>query len=293
MRISKSVKIGALALIALFLLYFGLNYLKGFNIFKNENLYYVRFSEVKNVNVASPVFVQGYKVGVVKSLDFDYVSGNSTIVCIDLDKNFRMPKGSMLAIHQTALSGAELRIIQGDIRKGYLSPGDTIRADMNGDDIMSMATNKVMPAVVDMMPKIDSAVIGLSALINDPNLLVILENLAASTRNLNALTASLNQSVSKQLPVVLANARTITDNVVEVSDELKKVKLESLVTELQATTENLRIFTNQIRNADGSLGMLLNDKSLYLRLDSLAASTDALVRDLKANPKRYVRFSVF
>lgn len=293
MRISKSVKIGALALIALFLLYFGLNYLKGFNIFKKENLYYIRFTEVKNVNVASPVFVQGYKVGVVKSLGFDYVNGNSTIVCIDLDKNYRMPKGSMLAIHQTALSGAELRIIQGDTRNGYLAPGDTIQADMNGDDIMSLATNKVMPAVVQIMPKIDSTIIGLSALLNDPNLPILLENLAASSRNLNALTASLNQSVGKQLPAVLANTRTITDNVVEVSDELKKVKLESLVNELQATTENLRVFSDQIRNADGSLGMLLNDKSLYMRLDSLAASTDALVRDLKANPKRYVRFSVF
>ncbi|GAA5577687.1 MCE family protein [Porphyromonas gingivalis] len=292
MRISKTTKIGALTLIALFLLYFGLNYLKGFNVFKRANVYYAVFPEVKNVNIASPVLVNGYKVGVVKSLSFDYKNGRSIVVGIDLESEYRMPKGSHLAIHQTALSGAELRIIQGDPRDGYLNPGDTIRSE-TPDDIMSVTSNKIVPSVVNMMPKVDSVIVGLANMVNNPNLAVMMENMAATAQRLNRLTASLDKSIGTQLPAVMANTRTITDNVAMLSEELKQLKLEALMAELQATSENLRSFSDQIRNSNGSLGMLLNDKSLYMRLDSMASSADALLRDLKANPKRYVHFSVF
>lgn len=292
MRISKTTKIGALTLIALFLLYFGLNYLKGFNVFKRANVYYAAFPEVKNVNIASPVLVNGYKVGVVKSLSFDYKNGRSIVVGIDLESEYRMPKGSHLAIHQTALSGAELRIIQGDPRDGYLNPGDTIRSE-TPDDIMSVTSNKIVPSVVNMMPKVDSVIVGLANMVNNPNLAVMMENMAATAQRLNRLTASLGKSIGTQLPAVMANTRTITDNVAMLSEELKQLKLEALMAELQATSENLRSFSDQIRNSNGSLGMLLNDKSLYMRLDSMASSADALLRDLKANPKRYVHFSVF
>lgn len=292
MRINKTTKIGALTLIALFLLYFGLNYLKGFNVFKRQNVYYASFPEVKNVNIASPVLVNGYKVGVVKSLSFDYKNGRSIIVGVDLESEYRMPKGSHLAIHQTALSGAELRIMQGDPRDGYLNPGDTIRSE-TPDDIMSVTSNKIVPSVVNMMPKVDSVIVGLSNMVNSPNLVIMMENMAATAQRLNRLTASLDKSIGTQLPAVMANTRTITDNVAELSEELKQLKLEALMAELQATSENLRSFSDQIRNSNGSLGMLLNDKSLYMRLDSMASSADALLRDLKANPKRYVHFSVF
>ncbi len=292
MRISKTTKIGALTLIALFLLYFGLNYLKGFNVFKRTNVYYAAFPEVKNVNIASPVLVNGYKVGVVKSLSFDYKNGRSIVVGIDLESEYRMPKGSHLAIHQTALSGAELRIIQGDPRDGYLNPGDTIRSE-TPDDIMSVTSNKIVPSVVNMMPKVDSVIVGLANMVNNPNLAVMMENMAATAQRVNRLTASLDKSIGTQLPAVMANTRTITDNVAMLSEELKQLKLEALMAELQATSENLRSFSDQIRNSNGSLGMLLNDKSLYMRLDSMASSADALLRDLKANPKRYVHFSVF
>ena len=292
MRISKTTKIGALTLIALFLLYFGLNYLKGFNVFKRANVYYAAFPEVKNVNIASPVLVNGYKVGVVKSLSFDYKNGRSIVVGIDLESEYRMPKGSHLAIHQTALSGAELRIIQGDPRDGYLNPGDTIRSE-TPDDIMSVTSNKIVPSVVNMMPKVDSVIVGLANMVNNPNLAVMMENMAATAQRLNRLNASLDKSIGTQLPAVMANTRTITDNVAMLSEELKQLKLEALMAELQATSENLRSFSDQIRNSNGSLGMLLNDKSLYMRLDSMASSADALLRDLKANPKRYVHFSVF
>ena len=292
MRISKSTKIGALTLIALFLLYFGLNYLKGFNVFKRQNVYYASFPEVKNVNIASPVLVNGYKVGVVKSLSFDYKNGRSIIVGVDLESEYRMPKGSHLAIHQTALSGAELRIMQGDPRDGYLNPGDTIRSE-TPDDIMSVTSNKIVPSVVNMMPKVDSVIVGLSNMVNNPNLVIMMENMATTAQRLNRLTASLDKSIGTQLPAVMANTRTITDNVAELSEELKQLKLEALMAELQATSENLRSFSDQIRNSNGSLGMLLNDKSLYMRLDSMASSADALLRDLKANPKRYVHFSIF
>ena len=292
MRISKTTKIGALTLIALFLLYFGLNYLKGFNVFKRANVYYAAFPEVKNVNIASPVLVNGYKVGVVKSLSFDYKNGRSIVVGIDLESEYRMPKGSHLAIHQTALSGAELRIIQGDPRDGYLNPGDTIRSE-TPDDIMSVTSNKIVPSVVNMMPKVDSVIVGLANMVNNPKLAVMMENMAATAQRLNRLTASLDKSIGTQLPAVMANTRTITDNVAMLSEELKQLKLEALMAELQATSENLRSFSDQIRNSKGSLGMLLNDKSLYMRLDSMASSADALLRDLKANPKRYVHFSVF
>lgn len=292
MRISKTTKIGALTLIALFLLYFGLNYLKGFNVFKRANVYYAAFPEVKNVNIASPVLVNGYKVGVVKSLSFDYKNGRSIVVGIDLESEYRMPKGSHLAIHQTALSGAELRIMQGDPRDGYLNPGDTIRSE-TPDDIMSVTSNKIVPSVANMMPKVDSVIVGLANMVNNPNLAVMMENMAATAQRLNRLTASLDKSIGTQLPAVMANTRTITDNVAMLSEELKQLKLEALMAELQATSENLRSFSDQIRNSNGSLGMLLNDKSLYMRLDSMASSADALLRDLKANPKRYVHFSVF
>lgn len=293
MKINKFTKIGGLALIAIFLLYFGLNYLKGFNIFKKQNIYYAEFELVKNVNIASPVLINGYKVGVVKTMNFDYKKGQSIIIGVDLDDKYQMPKGSKLSIHQTALSGAEVHIIQGDPQNGFLHPGDTIQTKGDSGDIMSAATNKIVPGVIEMLPKIDSTLVGLSKFVNDPNLPVLLENLAATTEQIKNLSSALNTNLSTNLPVVMKNARTITDNTVKLTEELKEIKIQPLMAELQSTSENLHAISEQIKNAEGTLGLLMKDKSLYQKLDSLAANADALVRDLKENPKRYVHFSLF
>ena len=289
---TKEAKIGLVTIVSLALLYLGINYLKGINLFQAVNHYYVSFSNVKGVTISSPVFVDGFKVGLVRDIIYDYDTTGKIIVEVSLEDKMRLNKGSYIAVVNTFLSGAELHIHLNTYVDDFLKPGSTLEGRME-EDMMQSVQEKILPSVENLLPKIDTILGSLQTLIAHPALAQSLNHIEKTTSNLEVSTRQLNQMLSKDVPGIVNNLKTMTDNFSEVSANLKELDLATTVNSINATLANLKLTTDKLNSTDNSIGLLLNDKGLYDNLNSTMDNASKLLLDLRENPKRYVHFSVF
>ena len=280
---TKEAKIGLVTIVSLALLYLGINYV---------NHYYVSFSNVKGVTISSPVFVDGFKVGLVRDIIYDYDTTGKIIVEVSLEDKMRLNKGSYIAVVNTFLSGAELHIHLNTYVDDFLKPGSTLEGRME-EDMMQSVQEKILPSVENLLPKIDTILGSLQTLIAHPALAQSLNHIEKTTRNLEVSTRQLNQMLSKDVPGIVNNLKTMTDNFSEVSANLKELDLATTVNSINATLANLKLTTDKLNSTDNSIGLLLNDKGLYDNLNSTMDNASKLLLDLRENPKRYVHFSVF
>lgn len=289
---TKEAKIGLVAVLSLILLYTGVNYLKGINLFKPSNHYYVAFDNVKDVTVSSPVFIEGFKVGLVRTIEYDYTTTGSITVEIGLDEDMKINKGSYITIVKSLLSGAELHIHLNTYISEYMEPGSTMEGRMESD-MLGTVQERILPDVAGMLPKLDSILTGLQTLVNHPALAQSLEHIERTTANLETSTRELNRLLNNDVPAIVGNLRSVTDNFNEVSTNLKGLDLASTMQAVNATLSNLRETTDRLQSKDNSLGLLLNDKAFYDNLNRTSENAAALFFDLRENPKRYVHFSLF
>ena len=289
---TKETKIGLVTIVSLALLYLGNNYLKGNNQFEAVNHYYVSLSNVKGVTISSPVFVDGFKVGLVRDIIYDYDTTGKIIVEVSLEDKMRLNKGSYIAVVNTFLSGAELHIHLNTYVDDFLKPGSTLEGRME-EDMMQSVQEKILPSVENLLPKIDTILGSLQTLIAHPALAQSLNHIEKTTSNLEVSTRQLNQMLSKDVPGIVNNLKTMTDNFSEVSANLKELDLATTVNSINATLANLKLTTDKLNSTDNSIGLLLNDKGLYDNLNSTMDNASKLLLDLRENPKRYVHFSVF
>ena len=289
---TKEAKIGLVTIVSLALLYLGINYLKGINLFQPVNHYYVSFSNAKGVTISSPVFVDGFKVGLVRDIIYDYDTTGKIIVEVSLEDKMRLNKGSYIAVVNTFLSGAELHIHLNTYVDDFLKPGSTLEGRME-EDMMQSVQEKILPSVENLLPKIDTILGSLQTLIAHPALAQSLNHIEKTTSNLEVSTRQLNQMLSKDVPGIVNNLKTMTDNFSEVSANLKELDLATTVNSINATLANLKLTTDKLNSTDNSIGLLLNDKGLYDNLNSTMDNASKLLLDLRENPKRYVHFSVF
>lgn len=292
MKRKKEVQIGLLAILAIALAYVGINFLKGIEIFKKSTTYYAHFDNLNSVTVATPVLVSGFKVGTVRSVSFDYARGYGATVELSLDPHVRITPESQVRIKMNPLSGSELILQIAPKGTQYLAEGDTIPSISPQGDLLSVATDKILPEVANMMPTINATLERLNALLNDRNIDSTLLGLNHASQQLHGMVAGLNQTTHRLDPVI-SNVGQVTSNLASFSGQLSSMHLDSLMLSLQSTTAQLQQVSQQLRSKDNTAGLLLNDPALYIRLDSLVRSADHLMRDLKENPKRYVRLSIF
>lgn len=291
-KFSKEMIIGIVTIISLVLLYTGINYLKGINLFKPVNHYYVTLPNVKDLTMSSPVYVEGFKVGLVHNIVYDYTTTNAITIEINLDKGMRVNKGSYITLEKTLLSGGELHIHLNTYVDEYLKPGEMIEGRIP-DDMMSMIQDRIMPQIADMIPKLDSIFRGLDALVNHPALSQSLDNIERTTASLEKSSQQLESLLGKDMPVIAGNLKTTTGNFVGFSERLNTLDLNETMSTLNLTIGNLQSTTNKLNSTDNSLGLLLNDSLLYRNLNKTVGNASELLIDLKQNPKRYVRFSLF
>lgn len=289
---TKEAKIGIVSIISLALLYFGINYLKGINLFQPSNHYEVIFNNVKGVTISSPVYVEGFKVGLVRDIRYDYEAMNKITVDISLEDKMRINKGSYITIVNSFLGGAELHIHLNKYVEDYFKPGDQIEGRMT-EEMMQSVQEKILPSVEVMLPKIDSILGGIQTLINHPALLQSLNHVENTTANLESSTRELNRLLANDVPEIVEGLKTITSNFSDVSTELKTLDLQTTVESINSTLANLKVTTEKFNSTDNSIGLLLNDRALYDNLNGTAENASKLLLDLRENPKRYVHFSVF
>ena len=289
---TKEAKIGLVSIVSLALLYLGINYLKGVNLFKPVNHYYVAFSNVKGVTVSSPVFVEGFKVGLVREISYDYDTTGKISVLVSLEDKMRINKGSYITVVNSFLGGAELHIHLNTFVDDYFHSGDTIEGRMETDMMTSVQEN-LLPGIEQMMPKLDSILGGLQTLVNHPALTQSLAHVEQTTASLGHSSRRLDQLLAKDVPVIVENLKGITTNFESVSGQLKELDLAGTMRTVNATLANLKLTTDKLNSADNSLGLLLNDRQLYDNLNGTMENASLLLLDLREHPKRYVHFSLF
>jgi len=289
---SKEIVIGFITLISLGLLYFGLNYLKGANIFKPANLYYVRMPDVSDLQNSSPVYVNGFKVGIVRDIAYDFQNQKYIIVQISLDKKMRIETDSHVEIKSGLTSGAYLNLVLNKYVSTYYQVGDTING-VFAKGLMDKFSDNLLPQFEVLLPRLDSILQGIQRLVNNPALSQTIEKLPAIATNLERSTRQLNVLLSDSIPPIASNINRISSDFTEVSSQLKQMDLKTTLSRADSTFQNLEQLTTQLKSKDNSLGLLLNDRSMYDHLDTTIVNASNLFLDVKANPKRYINISVF
>ncbi|MDR0697943.1 MAG: MlaD family protein [Tannerella sp.] len=291
-RFSKEVITGFVSIISIVLLYIGVNYLKGVNLFKPANYYYVSCTSVREITISSPVFVEGFRIGLVRDIKYDYSSVNKITLEISLDKGMRINKGSYISIESTLLSGAELHLRLNKFSGEYYKSGETIEGRLKSG-MMSSVEDKFIPQLIDIMPKIDSILTGLQTLVNNPALSRSLDNIENTSKQLEMSSVQLRTLLKNDVPEIVSNLKTTSSSLSVFSSDLNKLNLDQSINSLNSTLGHINTFTLKLNSRDNSLGLLLNDSSLYKNLNNTLDNASGLLLDLKQNPKRYVHFSLF
>lgn len=294
MKLTKEIKIALVAIVGILIMYFGINFLKGMNLFSTNNAYYMTFDDIQGLGASTPIYADGYKVGTVDGLEYDYKENGPIKVKVDINKDLRIPQGSKAEIVKDLMGNLQVNLLLANNPRERVEPGGIIPGAVNGG-MMDKAANLV-PVVEKMLPKLDSILTSVNALLADPalaaslhNVETITSNLTVSTRELNTLMAGLN----KQVPGMVRKANGVLDNTNRLTANLASLDVQGTLNRVNQTLESAHQFTEKLNSNQGSLGLLMNDTKLYDNLTSTMSHADSLVIDLKAHPKRYVHFSVF
>ncbi len=288
----KEFKIGLVGIAVLVILYCGINYLKGINLFKPESYYLVEFTDINGLSKSSPVFANGYQIGIVRDIHYNYEKPGHVIVGIETEEEMKIPKGSYAELISEMLGTIKMNLILNNGCHEYISENDTIAGSANAG-LLGAAEKNLLPQVETMLPKLDSILASLNALLADPALTNTLHNAEQITCSLQKSSEQLNKLMCTDLPQIASNASAITSNLKSVSDNLKEINYASTFAQIDSTLQNVHLLTEKMTRKDNSIGLLLNDTSLYYKLTLTSSNAADLLEDLKSHPKRYVHFSLF
>lgn len=300
--LTKEVKIALAAIVAAVLVFVGINFLKGVNVFKSTNTYYVEFEHVAGLALSNAVYANGYPVGVVRTIDYDYASVRRVVVGIELDEEMRVPVDTRAELESELMGGVKMNLVLGPNPTDLLSPGDTIGGGLYQGAMAQLSA--MVPKVVEMMPKLDTIMHNIQTITGDTALIQTLHNVAILTRELAATSTQLNALMKNEVPQLTANLKSITANLDKVSGELATTDWKATMHNVDSTLQNVKQLSGRfneitlsldakMRGTDNTLGLFLNDRGVYDNLNNTLRHADSLMIDLKAHPSRYVHFSVF
>lgn len=298
-KYSKELVIGLSVIAMMLILIFGIDYLKGINVFKASNYYYASYTNVAGLAQSAPVTINGYKVGLVREINYEYDNPGHVKVEMSLDKKLRVPKGTKAVLVCDMLGTATIQLEMahnsdfhnvGDLLIGETAPG-----------LLDGVQKDVMPSLGSVMTKLDSLLSALNEIATNPALTNAVNRLDDIMANVETSSANLDRTM-KSMPAIASDAgvtmknvteisknlHSISSDLSEVSAQLKSTPIDSTLNNVYQITESLGDMTRKLNGTNSSLGLLLNDRGLYDNLNGSAASLDSLLRDVKKNPKRYI-----
>lgn len=296
--LSKEFVIGISVIVAIAILVFGIEYLKGINMLSPANFYYVSYDNVSGLEVSAPVTIDGFKVGQVREITYDFDNPGKIKVLLAVNKKLRVPEDSHAELSSTLMGGGFVDIKMGKSKKMLEVGSDIPTVQTHG--LMESLSSDIMPTVNSILPKVDSLLYNLNRLIEDPALAQSIQRLDGITGNILGVTEGLDAAMQKDVPTVMGNARRITTkldsvsgNLMALSSQLKQLPINSTMDNVNEVTANLVKFSNQLNDKNSTLGQLTNDPELYNKLNRVSADIDSLIVDIKKNPKRYISIKLF
>jgi phospholipid/cholesterol/gamma-HCH transport system substrate-binding protein len=304
MKINKETKLGIVAVIIISLFIWGFNFLKGKNILSANHSYYAIYDNIGGLEEASAVSISGFKIGTVETIKLLDPRNGKLVVKFSVDKDIKLPKNSKAIIHPaTLLAGKAIKLELSDSEEFY-SHGDTVIGVLELD-LVSSLSEELMPVKNKIESLVESMDSVLAIFDNQRR-----DNLKSSLDNIHNITEDFNNLVSEEkqkLENILTNVESISSNLKNnneqitnilenfssISDSLDKADIKTTITNANKTLAEFSAISAKINSGEGTIGMLINNDSLYNNLNNLSADLDSLIIDVNENPGRYVHFSLF
>jgi phospholipid/cholesterol/gamma-HCH transport system substrate-binding protein len=299
MKVSKEVKIGAFVIVVLVLFIWGINFLKGKDIFTRTNEYYMIFANVAGLKVSNPVLISGFKVGTVHDIYMKSDRSGKVIVQISIDKGVKIPVKTIAQLSSDLLGtrSIKLKLTNSQV---YHKPNDTLQSAVETD---------LMEQLMPLKNKVESAVVSIDSMIHltfrifDDKTIRSFHNSVENVENFSKGMSDQKPridtmmrnllSISENLKKSNSKLTNIMSNFSSISDSIAKSNLKQTLYQTQMAVTQMHLLLEKINRGEGSLGLLAKNDSLYNNLTSASKGLDLLLKDLKENPKRYVHFSVF
>ncbi len=298
-KFSKELIIGLSVILMLLILVFGIDYLKGINVLKASNYYYATYTDVAGLAQSAPVTINGYKVGLVREIEYEYDNPGHVRVEMSLDKKLKVPHGTKAVLVCDMLGTASIQLHMAS-NTDFHNVGDVLIGE-NAVGMLDGVQKNLLPALSTMIPKIDSLLTAVTAIATNPALTNAVSRLDNIMANIEISSANLNKSMAsmpaisgdagatmKNVTEISKNLNAISRDLTDVSAQLRSVPVDSTLNNVYHISQSLKEITSSLQSPDSSLGLLLNDKQLYNNLNGSAASLDSLLKDVKRNPKRYI-----
>ncbi len=287
----KDIFIGIAGVIALLALFFGIKFLKGENLFDSNTYYYVHFSNAHGLVKSSAVYADGYQVGIVSDIIYDYDHPGNVLVEISVDPKLKLRVGTRVQIDSGLMGGCTLNVYPGSNLGSIYHRGDTIPGS-EALGLMSKAADLV-PQVQGLASKVDTLVVSLNRLVNNPDIPLILSNVEEVSKDLTVTTRHLNSLLENDFPKLASTYNKVGENAILLTEKLNGVDIEGTLANVDKTVKDVDRMILQMQSPEGTLGALMKDRGLYDNLNHTVQSADSLLTDFKSRPKRYIHFSVF
>ena len=290
MKKGKEIFLGSIFLLTLSIMYVGISFLKGHDIFSKYNTYYIVYQNVSGLSTSSPVLVNGVRVGIVGGISYDCHRPDRIIVRMGVNKQLLIPRGSCCLLVNELLGTVNIQLKLSSDTGSYYAPGDTLSGVLS-EGIRSQFS-KLMPQLIDMLPAVDSILTGINRVIQDPAIGRTLNNAEALTTEAETTLKGLSTTISQISTLVDTyqgvgeKLDTLTTKFNTLSDE---ERLDNLLNYLDGTLRNLYTLSDDLMNSDGTAQRLINDPELYNQLNRLCMEASRLIEDIKENPSRYIR----
>ena len=287
-KIKSEAKIGLIVILASAIFIWGLNYLKGVNLLNPSNQFFVSYNQVDGLVKSSPVNLDGYQVGLVRDIEYQYDNPGHILVELDLNNDLHLPKGTKAVIKSEMLGNPQVVLILGPQSAEKLESGDTLIAGRI-PGMMDQLSNGLLTDVQKLIHRTDTLLASVEVLVSNGSLNKSLTSIEKTSKELEQISTKLNRSMDKEIPAILKNVEALTAKFSEAGTQVNQIDFASL----NKTLNELGTLSVKLNSPDNSMGLLLNDKSLYLNLNNTAQNANSLLLDLKERPKRYVHFSLF
>jgi len=314
-KLSKEVKVGIVTTIAIGCFIYGFNFLKGRDLFSSQRKFYAVYNNIDGLVEANPLMINGFKVGIVGKIILANDTSTSVIVTLLLDNDVKIPRNSVAKVVSSDILGS--KAVQLILGKGiiYAESGDTL-VSAQEDDLKTAVNKTIAPLqekAVGLISSIDSVMIVVQQVFNESarqNLAKSFESIKLAITSLETTSYRLDTMVQSEkskissilskvniLATTLANNSDKLGNVINnfsnISDSIAKSNLTSAINNADAALGQASQIMTKINSGQGTMGMLINNDSLYRKLDKSSEDLDKLLKDLRINPERYVRISVF
>ncbi len=313
MKYSKYVKLGVLIVISLTILFWGLSYLKGNDIFKRNNYYFVVYDRIDGLLESNKVTMNGFQIGQVKNISFAPKTTGKLLVTLMIDASFEIPVNSLAQIISSDIMGTRsIKMILSDEKTFYQST-DTIQGAIEGDlkEQVSLQVLPIKNKAEQLLSTLDSAITVLTVIFNEDareNLSESFAHINKTIENTQKITGDLQQIVSSEkgnIQQIIVNIEEITSflskntkeldktikNLSSFSDSLSKISVSPIITNISLATNQILSLLEKLNSNENTAGLLLNDDQLYLEIAALSGNLSFLIKDIQANPKRYLQFS--